>query len=278
LYTLQELSHEVTARNWLCRTRGTGEAGRERAGSKKKPKSQPDGQHGHRKRCAAPRAAGSEDGCALSRIARPARVRRRRQHHLLGANFTDETESSQHGGSATSCARDGSAAHGPQTRISARNESGKATGMRALRARGSENSRGAGNSSRSGAGWQQRGLPLARRHALTCLHAAQARPAGFVHEPLVHEPLVHEPPPRITRRRSNFQKMRGVDGNSIDSSRVPWRFGTHMLELLGRASAPDAAEATRQEASSAVLTRVLDPQLHSLAASALGSTDTQLRK
>jgi hypothetical protein len=44
---------------------------------------------------------------------------------------------------------------------------------RALRARGSENSRGAGDSSRSGAGWQQRGLSRARLHALTCLHAAQ---------------------------------------------------------------------------------------------------------
>lgn len=49
---------------------------------------------------------------------RPARLRRHRQHHLFGANLTDETESSQQGGSATSCARAGSAAHGPANRIS----------------------------------------------------------------------------------------------------------------------------------------------------------------
>jgi hypothetical protein len=51
---------------------------------------------------------------------------------------------------------------------------------------------------------------------------------------------------------------------------IPPRLGVHVLGLLERASAqpPAAAEAARQEAS-AFLTRVLDPQLHSLAASAL---------
>ncbi len=53
---------------------------------------------------------------------------------------------------------------------------------------------------------------------------------------------------------------------------IPPRLGAHVLGLLERASAqplaPAAAEAALQEAS-AFLTRVLDPQLHSLAASAL---------
>jgi hypothetical protein len=51
---------------------------------------------------------------------------------------------------------------------------------------------------------------------------------------------------------------------------IPPRLGAHVLGLLERASAqpPAAAEAALQEAS-AFLTRVLDPQLHSLTASAL---------
>ena len=52
---------------------------------------------------------------------------------------------------------------------------------------GSENSRGAGNSSRSSASCQQRGLPLARRHALTCLHAAQQAGNEDSYEPLHSE-------------------------------------------------------------------------------------------
>jgi hypothetical protein len=42
--------------------------------------------------------------------------------------------------------------------------------------------------------------------------------------------------------------------------------------LLEKATAPDAAEPARQEAS-AFLMRVLDPQLHSLASSVLGAAD-----
>ena len=53
---------------------------------------------------------------------------------------------------------------------------------------------------------------------------------------------------------------------------IPPKLCTHILTLLEKATAPDAAEPARQEAS-AFLTRVLDPQLHSLAASALGAAD-----
>lgn len=106
----------MTARNWLCIARGTGGAGERVQGTRRSQNNSRTVSTGTGS--AAPRAAGSEDGCTKP-AARPARVRRRRQHHLLGANFTDETESSQHGGSATSCARAGSAAQEPQTRISA---------------------------------------------------------------------------------------------------------------------------------------------------------------
>lgn len=118
--------------------------------------------------------------------------------------------------------------------------------------------------------WQSMHLQgLAQAHALPvapCAHFMYKKRARVDYE--IH-PVVTEAALRPLAQLEPLALLTMLVSTDVEHRIIPPRLGEHVLELLRRASAPDAAEPTRLEAA-AFLTRVLDPQLHSLAASALG--------
>jgi hypothetical protein len=123
--------------------------------------------------------------------------------------------------------------------------------------------------------WQSMHLQgLAQSHALPvapCAHFMYKKRARVDYA--IH-PVVSEAALRPLAALEPLALLAMLVSTDVEHRIIPPKLGAHVLELLGRAAAPaaapGAAEAARQEAS-AFLTRVLDPQLHSLAASALGS-------
>jgi len=122
--------------------------------------------------------------------------------------------------------------------------------------------------------WQSMHLQgLAHTHALPvapCAHFMYKKRARVDYE--IH-PVVTEAALRPLAQLEPLALLTMLVCTDVEHRIIPPKLGEHVLELLRRASPPDAAESARLEAS-AFLTRVLDPQLHSLAASALGLAET----
>ena len=116
--------------------------------------------------------------------------------------------------------------------------------------------------------WQSMHLQgLSATHALPvapCAHFLYKKRARVDYT--VH-PVVAQASPLCTREPLALLTM--LVSTDVEHRIIPQKLGAHILNLLGRATVADAEESSVLEATG-FLARVLDPQLHSLATSALG--------